>query len=103
LAATLQSYAGPLTGSITFLEGSRTLRSVALHGGSAGLTLPAPAPGVHFYSAIYRAHGIALLTPRIAVTVGRAIPTLTVSNQKLTVVGGRTAACDQEAATRGAF
>ena len=104
LTATLESFAGPLTGSVTFQEGSQMLSSTVLRNGGARVTVAAPSSGVHLYSAVYHgSHSLLLATPRVAVIIGRATPALLATNQKLTVVGGRTAPCDQAANARGAF
>ena len=104
LTATLESFAGPLTGSVTFQEGSQMLSSAVLRNGGARVTVAAPSSGVHLYSAVYHgSHSLLLATPRVAVTIGRATPALLATNQKLTVVGGRTAACDQAASAHGTF
>ena len=102
MTATLESYAGPLTGGVTFREGSQMLSSAVLRNGSARFTVAAPSRGVHSLQCrVPRYIAFVLTTPRVAVTIGRAIPALLATNQKLTVVGGRTAACDQVASVRG--
>ncbi|MDB5058110.1 MAG: cell surface receptor protein [Chloroflexi bacterium] len=104
LTATLESFAGPLTGSVAFMEGAKILGKGVLQDKAARFSLSAPTVGIHFYVAGYQGlHGITLRTSPIAVTVGKVAARLTVRNQKLTVIGGRTAACNQVTSVSGPF
>ncbi|MDR3662997.1 MAG: hypothetical protein P4L86_21855 [Mycobacterium sp.] len=95
LSATLESYAGPLSGSVALMEGARVVATAGVHSNAASFTITTHVTGIHFYWAVYRGpNGATVRTTPIAVTVGRVSTRLSVSNQKHTVMGGRTAACD---------
>ena len=95
LTGTLESYAGPLSGSVAFMEGGAVLFQVALQDDAASIGITAHRIGIHYYTAVFQGpHGLVVATTPIAVTVGRLSDPLSISNQKHTVVGGRTAACD---------
>ncbi len=94
LNASLESYGGSLTGSVTFKEGKLVLGTASVHDGVAFLTVTMQAVGPHHIVAVYDGpHGLVVSTTPLSITVGRAPSALSVWNQKHTVVGGRKNAC----------
>lgn len=101
LTATLESYAGAPSGTVSFMEGNASLANITVHGLVATASLRLKSSGTHFLAAVYHGpKGEVVRTTPIAITVGSVSAKLTISNQKHTVVGGRTAACDQVKGSR---
>lgn len=101
LTATLESYGGSSAGSVSFVEGNRKLGTKAAEDSRAVLAVRLHALGVHYVRAVFHGrNGFVVGTTPIAITVGSVPATLTVSNRKHTVVGGRVAACDADKAAQ---
>jgi hypothetical protein len=100
-SVTREPQGGLLTGFVRVLDGTRVVGTVALHNNSTGLLFASPVTGSHALRAVYAG----VWTTPLAITVGRVPGALTITNQRHTVVGGRSSAapCAPDVTPKGPF